>query len=64
MRLRLRPAPNYFAASPGITIGCGKKLSTFKPDPILCCAAQTAPAELALFDTVIVQKYASTRWSA
>jgi hypothetical protein len=64
MRLRLPPAPNYFVASPGITIGCAEKLSTFKPDSILCCAAQTIAEELALFDTVIVQKYASTHWSA
>jgi hypothetical protein len=52
----LRAAPNYFVASPGITFGCVKKLNTFKPDPILCCAAQTRVGELALFDTVIVQK--------
>jgi hypothetical protein len=63
MRLRLHPAPNYFVASSGITIGCAEKLSTFKPDPVLCCAAQTTVVELALFDTVIVQKYASTHWS-
>jgi hypothetical protein len=47
MRLRLRPAPNYFVASPGITIGCVEKLNTFKLGPILCCAAQTTAAELA-----------------
>jgi hypothetical protein len=64
MRLRLRPAPNYFVAAPGITIGCVEKLNTFKPNPSLCCAAQTTAEELALFDTVIVQKYAPTHWSA
>jgi hypothetical protein len=52
----LPPAPNYFVALPGITFGCAKKLNTFKPEPILCCAAQTHVEELALFDTVIVQK--------
>jgi hypothetical protein len=56
--------PNYFVASAGITFSCVEKLNTFKPDPILCCAAQTRAEELALFDTVIVQKYASTHWSA
>jgi hypothetical protein len=64
MRHRLRPAPNYFVASPGITIGCVEKPNTFKREPILCCAAQTTAAEQAWFDTVIVQKYASTRWYA
>jgi hypothetical protein len=64
MRLRLHPAPNYFVAAPGITIGCVEKLNTFKPEATLCCAAQTTTAELALFDTVIVQKYAPTHWSA
>jgi hypothetical protein len=47
MRLRLHPAPNYFVASPGMTIGCVENLNTFKPDPILCCAAQTIAEELA-----------------
>jgi hypothetical protein len=61
---RLRPAPNYFVASPGITIGCVEKPNTFKLEGTLCCAAQTTAAELAWFDTVIVQKYASTHWSA
>jgi hypothetical protein len=56
MRLRLRPATNYFVAAPGITIGCVEKLNAFKPEPALCCAAQTTAEELALFDTVIVQK--------
>jgi hypothetical protein len=56
MRLRLRPAPNYFVALPGITIGCVEKLNTFKPVPVLYCAAQTIAEELALFDTVIIQK--------
>jgi hypothetical protein len=31
MRLRLSPAPDYFVASPGITVGCVEKLNTFKP---------------------------------
>jgi hypothetical protein len=47
MRLRLRPATNYFVASPGMTIGCVEKFNTFKLDKILCCAAQTAAEELA-----------------
>jgi hypothetical protein len=47
MRLRLAPAPNYFVASPGIAIGYVEKLNTFKPEPALCCAAQTTAAELA-----------------
>jgi len=64
MRLCSRPAPNYFVASPGITIGCVEKLNAFKPVPVLCCAAQMIAEELALFDTVIVQKYAPTHWSA
>jgi hypothetical protein len=47
MRLRSHAAPNYFVASPGITIGCVEKLNTFKPNPTLCCIAQTTAEELA-----------------
>jgi hypothetical protein len=41
-----------------------RKTQQFQADPILCCAAQTIAEQLALFDTVIVQKYASRHWSA
>jgi hypothetical protein len=47
MRLRSHAAPNYFVASPGISIGCVEKLNTFKPNPTLCCIAQTTAEELA-----------------
>jgi hypothetical protein len=47
MRLRPHAAPNYFVASPGITVGCFEKLNTFKPHPGLCCGAQTTAEELA-----------------
>jgi hypothetical protein len=47
MRLRLHPAPNYFVASLGITIGRVEKLNIFKPDTALCCGAQTTAVELA-----------------
>jgi hypothetical protein len=41
-----------------------RKTQHFQALTTFCCTAQTIAAELALFDTVIVQKYAPTHWSA
>jgi hypothetical protein len=64
MRLRLRPAPNYFVASRAHARAAAEKLNAFNLSAIYAALHKSASAEPALFDTVIVQKYASTHWSA
>jgi hypothetical protein len=64
IRRRLRPTPNYFVASWARAAPAAEKLNAFSPGANYVALHKWTLAEPALFDTVIVQKYASTRWSA